>query len=170
VPPRSKALWVRDGRRVGWFTSCVHDKRLGTSEIIIVVAGALAFVASFLPWVDSEFGDSQSAWGDAFPLLTWVGLFGAVMAAQVLLRTFSTVSMPSGLLGFSWPDLHLILAFFTALITVSWLIAGEEQAAGFWLSLVASIALVVGAWMLRNEASAAPTSPPPGSAGGLPPL
>jgi hypothetical protein len=128
------------------------DKKLGQNELIIVVAGAVALLGSFLPWIDVS-GFSESAWGDFFPLLTWVGLFGAVMAAQILLRVFASVSMPDRVLGFSWPDLHLILAFFTALIAVSWLIVGEDFGIGFWLSLGASVALMVGAFRLRREIS-----------------
>jgi len=135
------------------------DKKLSTSEIVILVAGAVALLGSFLPWIDVEvLGESvtESAWGDSFPLLTWTGLFGAAMAIVVALRSFANVAMPDRVLGFTWPDIHLILAVFATLITISWLIAGDNKGIGFWLSLLASFGLVAGAWMMRSETQPVP--------------
>ena len=128
------------------------DKKLSQSQLIIVVAGAVALVGSFLPWVDYH-GFSVNAWdGDFFfPTFAWVGIFGGVMAAIILIRTFADVSMPSNILGFTWPQIHLILALFAALMSVSFLLGGDHRGIGFWLSLLGSIGLVVGATRLRSE-------------------
>jgi len=133
------------------------DKKLSTPEWIIVVGGVVAFVASFLPWIDIDTGfgsATRSAWSDfAFPTYTWVGIFGFLMAAVIVVRTFTTVKLPDDVLGFTWTQLHLVLGIFAALIAVSFMIAGDNFGIGFWLSLLAAAALVVGAVMLRNEAS-----------------
>jgi DMSO/TMAO reductase YedYZ heme-binding membrane subunit len=128
--------------------------KLGTPELIIVIAGAVALVGSFLDWFEVA-GFGGNAWSDdlAFPTYAWVGIFGAVMAAQIALTSFANVDLPSDILGFTWSQIHLVLAFFCVLLTLSFLIGGEEQAIGFYLSLLASIALLVGAVMLRNEAA-----------------
>ena len=128
--------------------------KLGTAELIIVIGGAVALVASFLDWFDvAGFGDN--AWSDSmlFPTFAWVGIFGAVMAAQIALTAFGNVNLPRDVLGFTWTQIHLVLALFCVILTVSFLIGGEEQAIGFYLSLLASIALLVGAVMLRNQAA-----------------
>ena len=126
--------------------------KLGTPELIIVIAGAVALVSTFLDWFDvGGFGDN--AWSDSmlFPTFAWVGIFGAVMAIQIALVNFGNVNMPRDVLGFTWTQIHLVLAVFCVLLTLSFLIGGEEQAIGFWLALLASIGLLVGAVMLRNE-------------------
>jgi len=129
------------------------EKKLTQAEWVIVVAGAVAFLASFLPWEDAH-GFSVNAWDEfAFPTYTWVGIFGLVMAGTILLRTFTSVSLPSNVLGFTWLQIDFILAIFVALIAASFLIAGDYFGFGFWLSLLAAIALVVGAVMLRNEST-----------------
>src|SRR4051812_45385311 len=55
------------------------DKKLSQAEWVIVAGGFVAFIASFLPWVDFH-GFTANAWDDfAFPTYTWVGIFGLVM-------------------------------------------------------------------------------------------
>ena len=132
------------------------DKKLTQAEWVIVGGGVVAFLASFLPWVDIDtpFGSAtRNAWSDdvLFPTYAWVGIFGLVMAAVILLRTFANVRLPSDIVGFTWTQVHLILAVFAAILAVSFLIGGSNFGIGFWLSLLAAAALVVGAVMLRNE-------------------
>ena len=131
------------------------DKKLSQTELIIVIAGAVALLGSFLPWIDYR-GFSVNAWdGDylLFPTYAWVGIFGTAMAAVILLRTFANVSLPSDILGFTWPQIHLVLAFFAALIALSFLIGGDHRGIGFWLSFLAAAGLVVGAVRLRSDSS-----------------
>jgi DMSO/TMAO reductase YedYZ heme-binding membrane subunit len=137
----------------------VKDK-LTTAQIVILACGAVAFIASFLPWVSIDlgrFGDTSfNAWdGDVmyWPTFWWVGIFGLVMALQVGLSAFTSVNLPNRVLGFTWPQIHMVLALFAALLTVSFLIGGDEHGIGFYLSLLASIGLVVGAFMLQKESS-----------------
>jgi hypothetical protein len=140
----------------------VKDK-LTTAQIVILASGAVAFIASFLPWVsvDNAFVDiSANAWdGDLlWPTFWWVGIFGLVMAVQIALTAFGSVNLPDRVLGFTWPQIHLVLSIFTVLLTVSFLIGGDNTAFGFWLSLLASVGLVVGAYMLQSETNSSPSS------------
>lgn len=133
------------------------EKKLTQAEWVIVVGGVVAFLASFLPWEDTN-GFSVNAWDEAaFPTYTWVGIFGLLMAVAILLRTFTNVSLPENVLGFTWLQVNFILAMFAVLIAASFLIAGDYFGFGFWLSLLAAIVLMVGAVMVRNE-STTPTT------------
>ena len=132
------------------------EKKLTTAEWVIVIAGVVAFISSFLPWLDVDFGGASAtanAWDKGyFPTYTWVGIFGLVMAAQVLVAKFTTVELPRQILGFTWVQIHLILGFIATLLVVSYLIGpGDEFGFGFWLSLLAGVALLVGAVMLQRE-------------------
>jgi hypothetical protein len=139
-------------------------EKLTTAQIVILASGAVAFIASFLPWVsvDTPFSDfTANAWDGDFlvwPTFWWVGIFGLLMAVQVALTAFASVSFPDNVLGFSWPQIHLMLSIFTVLLTVSFLIGGDSKGFGFWLSLLASIGLVVGAYMLQSETDSSPSS------------
>ena len=140
-------------------------EKLTTAQIVILACGAVAFIASFLPWVSIDlgrFGDaSYNAWdGDVlyWPTFWWVGIFGLVMALQVGLRAFTSVNLPDRILGFTWPQIHLVLGLFAVILTVSFLIGGDEHGIGFWISFLASIGLVVGAVMLEKEATSTPSS------------
>ena len=135
-------------------------EKLTTAQIVILACGVVAFIASFLPWVSIDlgrFGDaSYNAWdGDVmyWPTFWWVGIFGLVMALQVGLTAFTSVNLPDRPLGFTWPQIHLVLGIFAVILTVSFLIGGDEHGIGFWISLLASIGLVVGAVMLEKEGS-----------------
>lgn len=148
-----------------------------TAEIIILVAGAAALVFSFLDWLDAPFGGSANAWDDGFfPTYTWVGILGAVMAVVIVLEVFANVSLPDKVVGFTWPQVHLALAAYTVLITISFLIvekgSGVDMAIGYFISLVASIGLVVGAYMLGQERPAGMRAAPaagPGPGPAVPP-
>jgi hypothetical protein len=109
------------------------------------------------------FGGGVSAWSSSlFPLATYIAIIGVIMAAQVALTKFANVSLPDRVLGFTWPQLHIALGFFTVLIAVGFLIVdlGPDKAIGFWISLIASIGLLVGAILLSKERSGAPGAPP----------
>lgn len=147
-----------------------------TAEIIILAAGAAALVFSFLDWLDFGFAGGANAWDDGFfPTYTLVGIIGAVMAVVVVLEVFANVQLPDRVVGFTWPQVHLALAVYTVLLTLSFLIiekGGADMAIGYFISLLASIGLVVGAYMLGQERPAGVRVAPaagPGAAPGTPP-
>jgi hypothetical protein len=121
-----------------------------TAEIVILASGAVALVFSFFKFL----GDT-SAWGSPllFPLATLPALLAALSAVVIGLK-LAGVSLPANVLGFTWPQIHLELGFFAALIAVCWLITdtlGADRKIGFWLILIGSIGSLVGAILLRNE-------------------
>jgi hypothetical protein len=155
----------------------MNGKKLSPAGIVIVAAGAIAFLASFFAFYKFstptiKFGSttvggskSFSAWSqDAFfPLSFLPALFGLLMALQVALTTFADVSLPDRVLGFDWKQIHLLLAIQAALLMLCFLVRDNsvlDFGFGFWLMLLASIALVVGAVMLSQEPAQTPGVPP----------
>ncbi len=128
-------------------------RRLEPDEVVVVAAGLLAFVASFLPWI-SYLGLSANAWEDGFfPTFTWVGLAGLALVLLTVLPVLTTVKVPAAVAGFSLRQVKLILAGLALLLTVSFLISGEEHGAGFWLSFLSAIGLLAGVLMRKEPAA-----------------
>lgn len=140
-----------------------------TAEIVIIASGAVALVFSFLDWIDVGFGGGLNAWDSGFfPTYTLVAILGAAMAVLVALEAFAGTKLPNEVFGFTWPQIHLALAVYTALLSLSFLIVdkgGADMGIGFFLSLVASAGLVVGAVMLRNERPGGVRQAPAGGGG-----
>ena len=139
------------------------DSKLSRAELVIVIAGALALIGSFLDWFSyGRYG--ANAWegngipSAMFPTYTWVAIAGVLMALAVVLPKYTNVTLPATVMSFTWVQIHLVLGFIAALLTVSYLLAGDEFAIGFFLSLIAGIGLLVGAVMLNQEPA---SSPPP---------
>jgi hypothetical protein len=136
-----------------------------------MVSGLVALISAFLAWykVSGGFANSDSNAFDTglFPLATYIPLIGVVMALQIVLAKFAKVSFPDSVLGFSWPQIHLMLGIFAVLLGIGWLITdsgGADKGIGLWLGVLSSIGLVVGAVLLNNEegqtSSSAGTAPP----------
>lgn len=143
-----------------------------TAEIIILAAGAAALVFSFLNWFgEGDFG--LNAWDSGlFPIATYVGILGAVMAVVIALEVFANVNLPARVLSFSWAQVHLALAIFTALIALGFLVAdsGGDKGAGLMLSVLAAAGLVVGAIMLDKERPGGVRVGAPAGPGAAPPM
>lgn len=126
-------------------------RRLEPDEVVVVAAGGLAFLSSFLPWVKVA-GFSANAWKDGFfPTYTWVGVAGLALALLTLLPALTTVRVPGHVAGFTLAQVKAVLAGLALLLAISFMIAGEEHGAGFWLSFVAAIALLVGVVMHKDH-------------------
>ncbi|MGI9033676.1 MAG: hypothetical protein ACR2HY_08355 [Acidimicrobiales bacterium] len=128
--------------------------KLTTAEIVIVAAGAVALLFSFFPWY--TYGSShRSAWSSGlFPLATLVPILGVVMLVQVLVDKFSVVRLPSRVGDFTWEQIHLVAAIGAAVIVFCFLLLDRSPAGlgfGFYFAMLAAVALVVGAVMLRKE-------------------
>ena len=146
--------------------------KLSTPNIVILAAGAVMLIASFLAFY--TYGSlSWSAWSSQkpfalFPLATLVALFGVLMAAQVAIAAFASgVKLPEKVLGLTWDQIHLALACQAVIMMIAFLIrdhGGASFGIGFWLLLLASIALVVGAVLRMQEKPAGATPPPPPAA------
>jgi hypothetical protein len=126
----------------------VGDRQITPGEWTIMGAGAVMLIASFL-----DFASSQNAWASgAFPIVTLIAFYGVLMGAQIAMVKFAGASLPERIAGFSWEQIHLALAVFTLLMSLGWLISGlSHKGIGFWLLLLGSIGLVIGAAMLQRE-------------------
>ena len=134
----------------------------------ILAGGALMVIGSFLPFYEfSILGVSKSwnSWSSStnlflFPLTTLIVVFGVVMAVQVAVATFARgTNLPDRLLGFTWDQIHLVLAFQAAIMMLAYLIRDKgrlDWGAGFWLMLVAAIALLAGAILRTRDTAGAP--------------
>jgi hypothetical protein len=121
-------------------------------EWVIIAAGAVMLIASFLDFVSvGPFG--ENVWGNGFfPIATLMVVYGVVMALQIVLTRFANVNLPDRVAGFTWEQVHLVLGVFAALMAIAWLVTDTiDKAIGFWLIFLGSIALAVGAFMLQRE-------------------
>jgi hypothetical protein len=119
-----------------------------SSELIIMIAGAVMLVASFL-----DFRFSSSTWGlGNFPVATLLPLYGVIMAAQIALTKFANVKLPDQVVGLTWEQVHLALGLLAGLMAIGWLLTdvGDKQI-GLWLEMLGGIALAVGAVMMQRE-------------------
>jgi len=123
-----------------------------TSELIIMIAGAVMLVASFLKFAQVDV-NSASAWGQyLFPIATLLPLYGVIMAAEIALTKFSTVKLPEKLVGFTWEQVHLVLGLLAGFMAIGWLITDiRGKGIGYWLEVLGGIALAVGALMMQRE-------------------
>lgn len=131
---------------------------LKPSQIVLMASGAVTFLFSFFAFFKVEaFGtdESWSAWsGDAGTLFlaTWPAIFGLAIAALVAATVFGNVQLPERVLTFTWEQIVFILAAFSALIMIGYLLGGGagdgvDKGFGFFLMLLGSLGLLAGAVM-----------------------
>jgi hypothetical protein len=142
------------------------NTKLSPANIVILAAGVVMLIGSFLDFYTiSGFGGkaSSNAWGGGngfgiFGIATVVVLCGVVMASQVGLTSFAAnVRVPDEVLGLSWDQIHLALGFQAAVMMLAFLIRSKGPLSfgiGFWLMLLAGLALLVGAVMRVTGAGA----------------
>ena len=148
----------------------MNKVKISPANIVILVAGVVILIASFLAFYKLEIpkqtlgnitiggSTSYNAWSTGqFLIATLPALLGAVMAAHVVLAAFSNVDLPETVLGLTWDQIHLALGFQAALMMIAFLIRSNPYSSfgiGFWLMLVAGVALLVGAIMRVTGATA----------------
>jgi len=142
----------------------VNRVKLSPANVVILAAGVLILIGSFLAFYKVSVAGSGSASVNAwdrgqFMIATLPALLGSFMALQVGLVAFGHIDMPNRLLGLTWDQVHLVLSLQAALLMLSFLARTRFSATfdtfriettlgvGFWLMLVAAIGLVVGAFM-----------------------
>jgi hypothetical protein len=122
-----------------------------------MAGGAAALIFSLFAFYTSPIGSaSANAWDQGFfPIAAYPALAGAISGGVVALRRFAGINFSSSVGGFSWHQIHLLLAIFAGLIMGGYLItdSGLDRGIGFWGMLAATGALIVGAVMLKNEPS-----------------
>jgi hypothetical protein len=138
----------------------VQNSKLTPANIVILAAGVVMLIASFLAFYKVSFlGHSQSysAWSTdigLFGIALLPMLFGVIMAVHVALTAFANVNLPARPLGFTWNQVHLALAVQSLIMMLCFLVRDKsilDFGIGFWLLLLGSIALVVGAVMRERE-------------------
>jgi hypothetical protein len=102
-------------------------------QMIVVGAGVLLFIWSFLSWYSSP-GGTANAWStDTIPGLvltaTWVPLLSLAIAALVAIKA-SGRGLPERVWGFSWPQLSVVVGLFDVLITFGFLVANRTLTVG----------------------------------------
>jgi hypothetical protein len=119
-----------------------------TSELTIMIAGAVMLVASFL-----DFAGDTNAWGRfIFPIATLLPIYGVVMALQIVLTKFANVDLPDSLVGFTWEQVHLVVGLLAGFMAIGWLLTDiSHKGIGFWLEVLGGIALAVGGVMMQRE-------------------
>jgi hypothetical protein len=129
--------------------------KLTPGESVIVIAGVLALVFSFLPWYHINQGADVTAWAAGlFPFAALAPLAGIVMALQIALDRVARISMSRKVADFTWEQIHLVLALLALVIVLCYAIVKKRNitfALGYYVVFVCSAALVVGAVLLRNE-------------------
>jgi hypothetical protein len=142
--------------------------KLSTANLIIIVGGAVMLIASFLAF--NKFSTASfnvggvhvggtvtySAWSSHYLLIATIpALLGIVMAAQVAVAAFASgVKLPERVLGLTWNQIHLVLAFQATIMMLAFLIQDTnplDKGIGLFLMLLAAIALLVGAVLRMQE-------------------
>jgi hypothetical protein len=159
------------------------EKQPTPGEIVIMAAGAVALIASFLPFYSADFAGDPNSWESGlFPVATFIPLFAIAAAVLVAITRFGNVTL-TNVVGFGKAQLLLALTFFSAILSLGFLILDYaeldlDRGVGFWLLLLSSIGAVVGAVLIIAEANrpqvrgAVPGTgvpPPPPSPGAAPP-
>jgi hypothetical protein len=134
-------------------------KKLSPAGIVILAAAVVMLIGSFLDFYSiSGFGGSASfnAWSGGsgfgiFGIATVVVVCAIVMGAQIAIVAFANgVNVPDHVLGLSWDQIHLALGFQAAVMMLAFLVRSKSPltfGVGFWLMLIAGIALLAGAIM-----------------------
>ncbi len=142
--------------------------KLSTANIVILVAGVVMLIASFLAFnkvslpsfneggIHIGGSHSYSVWSTHFFLIATIpALIGIVMAAHVALTAFAPqVKLPEKVLGLTWTQIHLVLGFQATIMMLAFLIQSTsplDKGIGLFLMLIAAIALLVGAVLRMQE-------------------
>jgi hypothetical protein len=137
----------------------VNRRRLPPANVVILASGAIMLIATFLPFYKVPLPDQTvtfDAWDRGlFLIATLPALLGVVMALQIGLEAFGGITMPNRILGLTWDQFHIVLAFQSALLMLTRLAQARPTlvvvtftlGAGFWLMMICAGGLVVGALM-----------------------
>jgi hypothetical protein len=139
--------------------------KLSPADIAILIGGALMLTGSFLAFYKvpgyavgtyKVHGQSFSAWSRGnFGIVTVVVVCGVAMAGQVAVSTWAGgVNLPPRPFGMRWDQVHLALGFQTAIMMLAFVARddqGLDRGIGFWMMLIAAIALFAGAIVRVNR-------------------
>lgn len=144
-------------------------------EIVIMASGAVVFVFSFFPWWKAGMFE-HSAWESGlFPIATLVPVGALLLAGHVVLDRLLKATLPKRVGDLTWEQVYVCVAIWVALICLGFAIqdrsfglggSGFDLGVGFYVDLLGSVGLLVGAFLIRQErtAAVAAASPPIGPA------
>jgi hypothetical protein len=137
------------------------EKNPTPGEIVVMAGAGTVLLFSFFPFYSGRAGlGSTNAWGSGlFPVSTLIVIFAVAAGALVALVRFANVQYPpGGFLGFGYHQLLLALTFFATTLSFAFLVVDKGPFAklgvGFWLVFLGSLATLVGAVIMTNEAKA----------------
>jgi hypothetical protein len=151
--------------------------RPAPAEWVIVGAGVVVVVASFLPWyrlpvnvvLDASSARTSSAWSRGFAPMTLLPVvFALAVAVPVVLARLADLHLPEQIPGMQRAQLRTVFAIGAALLALAEVATNRmygpvslARGPGLWLTLLGSLALLAGVLLDRKAA----TQPePPGAA------
>jgi hypothetical protein len=137
------------------------EKNPTPGEIVVMAGAGAVLLFSFFPFYSGKAGvGSTSAWGTGLrPLSTLIVIFAVAAGVLVAMVRFANVQYPpGGFVSFSYHQLLLALTFFATILSFAYLLVDKgpffDLGFGFWLVFLGSVATLVGAVMMTNEAKA----------------
>jgi hypothetical protein len=121
--------------------------KITVADLIMGAGGIITFIFSFLAFY--KYGDTSiNAWDDqgAAFASTLPAILGLAMAVWIALE-MAGVSLPEEVLTYNRAQLKGTWGIAAGGIMLSWLSTDPDKGAGFWLMLVGSLAMAVGAVM-----------------------
>jgi hypothetical protein len=135
-------------------------KNMSLGAKIILIAGPLLLINSFLPWyhisVDFGFGEVSAdfnAWEDPGAIWSMLATFiGVAMAIGVAVTHFTKVQTPDLPAGVTHPRIYLGFAIAAGLfILLKILDESSHMSYGFFLGIILVGALIAGAFLMFQE-------------------
>jgi hypothetical protein len=134
---------------------------LSNGEKLVLGGGVLMLIASILPWYKIDFGldgivdasFSRNGWQEpATPWSLLAILIAIALAASIAAVRFGNVQLPAMSGGMSWGMIYLGGGGLVALLTLLVLISESSYLSyGFYLAIIAAIAIAAGGYLLYSE-------------------
>jgi len=136
-------------------SSEARRRALTLGQVLVMAAGVLLFIWSFLDWYSTP-GQGFNAWsGSTIPGLvltaTWVPLLSLAIALLVGIKAFGS-GLPDRVWSFSWAQLSVVVGLFDVLITFGFLVANRsvggfgslDLGVGLILSFITALVMLAG--------------------------
>jgi len=129
-------------------------QKMSIGEKIILIAGPLLLIDSFLPWYDVDLGPfgsvTRSGWESPGALWSILAMLcGVVAAGLVAVTRFTAVKLPALPEGVSMARVYAGLGVAALLfVIVKWVNESDFLGFGFYLGVVLAIALAAGGVMM----------------------